>query len=91
MLDFRPPTIADKERIVAFVRDSGRIGCGLTFTNTYLRRDRYEIRIAFDEDTYYKCYGKNGQITGYALPITRGDLGREIDRIWGLRDCVRPS
>ena len=81
MLDFRTPTLADKERVDAFVRDCGQIGCDVTFTNTYLWRDRYDIRIAFDEDTYYKCYAADGQVTGYALPVTKGDIRRAIDRV----------
>ena len=81
MLDFRTPTIEDKARIDAFVRDCGRIGCDISFTNTYLWREHYNIKIAFDDDTYYKCYAIGGKISGYAPPITRGDIKTAVDNI----------
>lgn len=81
MLDFRTPTLEDKDRIDSFVRDCGRIGCEITFTNTYLWREHYDIKIAFDGETYYKCYALDGEITGYALPITKGDIKAAVDNI----------
>ncbi|MBQ9679424.1 MAG: DUF2156 domain-containing protein [Ruminococcus sp.] len=81
MLDFRPPAIADKERIEAFVRQSGQIGCDTGFVNTYLWRDHYNIRVAFDEDSYYKCYYIDGQLTGYSLPMTNGDIRKAIEKV----------
>ena len=81
MLDFRPPALDDKERIEAFVRESGQIGCDTSFVNTYLWREHYNIRVAFTDDTYYKCYVMNGQVTGYVFPMTRGDIGTAIGRI----------
>ena len=81
MLDFRTPTLLDKERIEAFVRDSGQIGCDITFTNTYLWRDHYDIRVAITDDAYYKCYFTNGRLTGYTYPMTTGDIRTAIDTI----------
>jgi len=81
MLDFRRPTLGDKERIDDFVRHSGQIGCDVTFTNTYLWREHYDIRIAFTDDSYYKCYLKNGSIAGYTFPMTRGCIKTAVDRI----------
>lgn len=81
MLDFRSPTLADKERIDAFVKNCGQIGCDVSFANTYLWRDRYDIRVAFDEDTYYKSYFKDGKLTGYSFPITSGDIRRAVNNI----------
>ena len=81
MLDFRSPQLSDRERIDEYVRNSGQIGCDVSFANTYLWRDRYQIRIAFDDDAYYKCYAMDGQVTGYALPLTRGDIRRAIDKV----------
>lgn len=82
MLDFRTPTLADKERVDAFVRNCGQIGCDVSFVNTYLWRERYDIRIAFTDDTYFKTYFTNGRLTGYALPITLGNLRSAIDLIF---------
>ncbi len=81
MLDFRTPTLADRDRIDSFVRDCGQIGCDVSFTNTYLWRHKYDIRVAFDGDTYYKCYCMGGEVTGYALPVTKGDLKKAVDTV----------
>lgn len=81
MLDFRAPTLGDRERIEAFVRASGQIGCDVTFTNTYLWRDHYDIRVAFTDDAYYKCYFVDGVLTGYTFPLTTGDPKAAVDTI----------
>lgn len=81
MLDFRTPTLADKERIDAFVSLSGQIGCDVSFANTYLWRKHYDIRVAFTEDTYFKCYFTDGVLTGYVFPMTRGDIRKALDMI----------
>lgn len=81
MLDFRTPTVGDKERIEAFVRSSGQIGCDVTFANTYLWREHYDIRVAFTGEAYYKCYLTDGSITGYTFPMTGGDVRAAVDRI----------
>ena len=82
MLDFRTPTLADKERIDSFTRDCGQIGCDITFANTYLWRERYSIRIAFDDDTYYKCYAMGGKVTGYSFPLTHGDIHAAVEKLF---------
>ena len=81
MLDFRTPTIDDRDRIEAFVRDSGQLGCDVTFANTYLWRDHYDIRVAFTDDAYYKCYYTDGVLTGYTFPLTTGDVREAVDTI----------
>ena len=81
MLDFRSPRLDDQERIDAFVGASGQIGCDVSFVNTYLWRDHYHIRVAFTDDTYYKCYCSDGGVTGYAFPMTRGDIRTAVDAI----------
>ena len=81
MLDFREPVIGDKERIEAFVSASGQIGCDVTFVNTYLWREHYDIRVAFTDDAYYKCYYMDGSLTGYTFPMTSGDIRAAVDRI----------
>jgi hypothetical protein len=81
MLDFREPVLGDRERIEAFVRESGQIGCDITFTNTYLWRNHYDIRVAFDGESYYKSYFTAGQPMGYAFPMTRGDIRTAIGNI----------
>jgi len=81
MLDFYPPTLDDRERVESFVRDCGQIGCDISFTNAYLWRNRYDIRIAFDDDTYYKCYALGGNVTGYSMPITKGDIRKAVDTV----------
>ncbi len=81
MLDFHTPTIADKERVDYFVRSCGQIGCDITFANTYLWRSVYSIGIAFDNDTYYKCYAMGDNITGYSIPITKGDMTKAVDTV----------
>lgn len=82
MLDFRPPTLSDKERIDSFVQNSGQIGCDISFVNTYLWREHYNIRVAFTKDSYYKCYIKDdGDVGGYSLPLTRGDIKSAVDVI----------
>lgn len=81
MLDFRTPTLADKERVDSFVRGCGQIGCDITFANTFLWRDKYKIQIAFDDDTYYKCYISGGRVSAYAMPITRGSVRRAVENV----------
>ena len=81
MLDFRKPTLGDKERIDHFVRHSGQIGCDISFTNTYLWREHYDIRVAFTDDAYYKCYLRSGSIAGYTFPMTSGCIKTAVDRI----------
>lgn len=81
MLDFRTPTLDDKERIESFVRYSGRIGCDTTFVNTYLWRRRYDIRVAFTDDTYYKAYFTDGVLSGYSFPATKGDYRAAVDTV----------
>lgn len=86
MLDFYTPTINDRERIESFVHECGQIGCDISFTNTYLWRNRYDIRIAFDDDTYYKCYALGGNVTGYSMPITKGDIRKAVDNV--IKDAL---
>lgn len=81
MLDFRAPALDDQARIEAFVRRSGQIGCDVTFVNTFLWRNRYDIRVAFTDDAYYKCYFTAGALTGYTFPMTAGDPRAAVDRI----------
>ena len=81
MLDFRTPTLDDRERIEAFVRESGQLGCDTTFTNTYLWREHYDIRVAFTDDAYYKCYYIGDELTGYCFPMTTGDVRNAVDTI----------
>ena len=81
MLDFHTPTLDDKERIEAFVRQSGQIGCDVTFVNTFLWRNRYDIRVAFTEDSYFKSYYTDGKLSGYTFPMTTGEIRTAIDRI----------
>ena len=78
MLEFRTPSIDDKERIDAFVAKSGRVGCDANSVNTFLWRDRYDIRIAFTDDSYFKCYSTDGIVTGYSMPITYSDYRTAI-------------
>ena len=81
MLDFRRPVLSDRDRIEAFIRESGQIGCDITFTNTYLWREHYDIRVAFTDDSYFKSYYVDGQPMGYAFPMTRGDIREAIELI----------
>lgn len=81
MLDFKTPTLDDLERIDAYVRGCGQIGCDVTAVNTYLWRNRYDTRIAFTGDTYYKCYFTDGRLTGYTFPLTRGDIRTATDAL----------
>jgi len=81
VLDFRTPCMDDRELIESFVKESGQSGCDITFVNTYLWREHYDIQVAFDSDTYYKCYLTDGEISGYTLPITRGSLKRAVDNV----------
>lgn len=79
MLDFRTPTLADRERIDSFARHSGRLGCDIGFASTYLWRNVYDVRVAFTDDTYYKCYYIRGRLSGYTLPMTTGDINKALD------------
>ena len=81
MLEFRTPEITDKLLIESFVRESGQTGCDITFANTYLWRHHYDIRVAFTDDAYFKSYFIGGQLTGYTMPITRGDIKSAVDMI----------
>lgn len=81
MLDFKPPTLDDRGRINDYVLHSGQIGCDVSFVNTYLWRAHYDIRVAFTDDAYYKCYLRNGTVSGYCFPMTRGDIRTAVDRI----------
>lgn len=81
MLEFRRPELSDKERIDSFVSESGQIGCDITFVNTYLWREHYDIRVAFTENSYFKSYFVKGQPMGYAFPMTRGDVRDAIGMI----------
>ena len=81
MLEFRTPVLSDKARIDSFVKDCGGIGCDLTSTNTYLWREHYDIRVAFTDDSYFKCYYTNGGLSGYTLPLTKGDLRAAVDAV----------
>ena len=85
MIDFRAPTLADKERYEAYVRECGQIGCDTSFANTYLWRDHYGIKIAFDGNTLYKSYAMDGAVTGYSFPLTRGDIHTAVETI--LKDA----
>lgn len=81
MLEFRQPTLSDKERIERMVRASGQIGCDVSFVNTYLWRHRYGIKVAFTEDSYFKCYQMGEKVTGYAMPLTTGDIKTAVNLI----------
>ena len=80
-LEFRQPILSDKELIEKFLEAEGAIGCDTTFVNTYLWRDHFNIKVAFTEDSYFKCYGEDDVITGYAPPMTFGDYKTAVDRI----------
>lgn len=81
MLEFRTPTLDDKERIDFFVSNSDQIGCDITFVNTYLWCERYDTRVAITENAYFKAYFSEGVPVGYAFPLTTGDIRTAIDMI----------
>ncbi len=82
MLDFRPPALSDRQRIDSFVKKSGQIGCDVSFVNTYLWREHYNIRVAFTGDSYFKCYlNDSGVVAGYSFPMTCGDIHKAIDTV----------
>ena len=81
MIDFKAPSISDKERYEAYVHESGQIGSDVSFTNVYLWQKRYGIRLAFDGGVYYKSYAMDGGVTGYSFPLTRGDIRPAVENI----------
>ena len=81
MLDFRTPTLKDREIIESLAAKSGQTGCDVTFANTYLWRRHYDIRVAFSYYAYYKCYYTNGVLTGYTMPIATGDIKSAVDEL----------
>ncbi|MBQ8859783.1 MAG: DUF2156 domain-containing protein [Ruminococcus sp.] len=69
MLDFHTPTLEDKDWIEKLVKNSGQIGCDVSFATTYLWREKYDIRVCNHDGVLYKAYfGKNG-VSGYTFPI----------------------
>lgn len=81
MLEFRTPTIEDKELIDSYLRDCGQIDCDSSFANTYLWRRQYDIRIAFDDDSFYRAYFRQGRPFAFSLPVTKGDLRTAVDKV----------
>ena len=81
MLDFRTPALSDRERIESFLRCCGQIDCDTSFSNTYLWRKDYDIRVAFDGDSFYKAYFRNGLPMAYTLPATKGELRKAVDTV----------
>ncbi len=81
MIDFRTPLLNDKERFEHYTVNSSQLGCDVSFATTYLWRIRYDIRIAFSQDTCFKAYYKNGQVAGYSFPITTGDKKRAAEEV----------
>lgn len=68
MLDFYTPTLADIGWVSKFTQNSGQIGCDISFANTFLWREKYNVKICNFNDTYYKAYFRNDTV-GYAFPI----------------------
>ncbi len=81
MLDFRTPALSDRGRIESFLRCCGQIDCDTSFSNTYLWRKDYDIRVAFDGDSFYKAYFRNGLPMAYTLPATKGELRKAVDTV----------
>lgn len=81
MLDFRTPTLDDKELIDRYLRDCGQIDCDSSFAGTYLWRRQYDIRVAFDGDCFYKAYYRQGRPAAFAPPVTSGELRAAVDKL----------
>lgn len=80
MLDFYTPTLEDKQWVSQLVKNSGQIGCDLSFATMYLWRDKYDIRIARYDDVLFKAYFYKGNI-GYTFPIGAKKDKKAIDVI----------
>lgn len=88
MLEFRTPAIDDKELIDSYLRDCGQIDCDSSFANVYLWRRQYDIRIAFDNDSFYRAYFRQGRPVAFSLPVTKGDLKVAVDRVIKYGDDI---
>ena len=71
MLEFYTPTLSDKEWIEKLTFHCGQIGCDISFATTYLWRDKYDIRVANHNDTYFKAYFMDDGHVGYTFPVGR--------------------
>ncbi len=69
MLDFRPPTLKDREWIEKLTENCGQIGCDISFATTYLWRNRYDIRVCNYDGVLYKAYFGRDGVSGYTFPI----------------------
>ncbi len=69
MLDFHTPTLKDKEWIEKLVKNSGQIGCDVSFATTYLWREKYDIRVCNNNGVLYKAYFSKNGVSGYTFPI----------------------
>lgn len=82
MLDFRPITINDREKIQSFFSKSTFRNCDFSFSNIFSWQHFYKTKYAVENDCLYFRFsaGKNNQ-TGYMFPLGAADLKKAIERI----------
>lgn len=69
MLDFHTPDLSDALWINPLTEHSGQIGCDISFANTFLWRNKYNIKVCNYKDTLFKAYFIKDASVGYAFPI----------------------
>lgn len=81
MIDFHSPTIEDKEQFCNALEKTTFMGADFSFANTYLWRNNYGIKIAFEKDFVFKSYSMGDNVTGYVMPFGGQDKEWAVNRI----------
>ncbi len=73
MLDFKPISLEDKDRVDRIVRAADSKSCDYSFTNMFAWSHAYDTQIVI-EDGFY-CIRGNKELLFYTNPIGSGDYG----------------
>ncbi|MDR0973365.1 MAG: phosphatidylglycerol lysyltransferase domain-containing protein [Prevotellaceae bacterium] len=77
MITFRPLTLADKDTLLPYLRNSNRRNCDVSFSNLYCWRFMFNTVFAEVDDFLLFKFWINGQVS-YMLPFGTGNLSEMI-------------
>ncbi|MBQ9229437.1 MAG: DUF2156 domain-containing protein [Eubacterium sp.] len=80
MLEFKTPTLADKEWVDACLKHANSMNCEYTFGNVFVWTDAYATEICRYKD-FFICRWGQGERRAYSLPLGEGNFTEAINEI----------
>lgn len=83
-MQFRKPTIEDKEMIDFYLAQKPQQGCEFTFANIFLWSSYYKVEFAVEDDMLLFKSGvdeQNREGIAFAYPIGSGDVKKSVEKL----------